>query len=184
MARYIDADKFIAELEQEKTVALEFEDGVAVYEIEHTMNLIGMQPTADVVPKREYDAVVSAVDNSTKEFLKLHDDYQEAKCELEELKKDRYQVLPDGRLELLPRSDVKALKKEVEMLQGALKAEERHNELTMEMAQKALQTAKADVAREIFEEIESIIRKHDERPKYQLILDLAELKKKYTEEQS
>ena len=51
--RYIDADKFIAELEQEKTVALEFEDGVAVYEIEHTMNLIGMQPTADVEPKSE-----------------------------------------------------------------------------------------------------------------------------------
>ena len=53
--RYIDADKFIAELEQEKTVALEFEDGVAVYEIEHTMNLIGMQPTADVLPKSEVD---------------------------------------------------------------------------------------------------------------------------------
>lgn len=34
----------------------------------------------------------------------------------------------------------------------------------------------------IFAEIESIIRKHDERPKYQLILDLAELKKKYTGE--
>lgn len=33
-------------------------------------------PSADVVPKSEYDAVVSAVDNSTKEFLKLHDDYQ------------------------------------------------------------------------------------------------------------
>ena len=33
---------------------------------------------ADVVPKCDYDAVVSAVDNSTKEFLKLHDDYQKA----------------------------------------------------------------------------------------------------------
>ena len=81
---------------------------------------------ADVVPKSEYDAVVSAVDNSTQEFLKLHDDYQEAK-------------------------------REVEMLQGALKAEERHNELTMEMAKKALANAKAEVAREIFEEIESKI---------------------------
>ena len=44
-------------------------------------------------------------------------------------------------------------KSEVEMLQGALKAEERHNELTMEMAQKALKNAKAEVAKEIFEEI-------------------------------
>lgn len=43
-------------------------------------------PTADVVPKSEYDAVVSAVDNSTKEFLKLHDDYQEAICEVEKLR--------------------------------------------------------------------------------------------------
>ena len=34
-------------------------------------------------------------------------------------------------------------------------------------------------AKKIFEEIETIIRKHDERPKYQLMLDLAELKKKY-----
>jgi hypothetical protein len=47
-------------------------------------------------------------------------------------------------------------KSEVEMLQGALKAEERHNELTMEMAQKALKNAKAEVAGEIFEEIERI----------------------------
>lgn len=37
---------------------------------------------ADVVPKSEYDAVVSAVDNSTKEFLKLHDAYQNAKAEV------------------------------------------------------------------------------------------------------
>lgn len=40
----------------------------------------------DVVPKREYDAVVSVVDNSTKEFLKLHDAYQDAKREAEEYK--------------------------------------------------------------------------------------------------
>ena len=39
----------------------------------------------------------------------------------------------------------------------------------------------SDVAREIFEEIEKIIRKHDERPKYSLMIDIAELKKKYTE---
>lgn len=37
----------------------------------------------DVVPRSEYDAVVSAVDNSTKEFLKLHDAYQNQKREFE-----------------------------------------------------------------------------------------------------
>lgn len=40
---------------------------------------------------------------------------------------------------------------------------------------------RSEVAREIFEEIEVIICKYDEYPKYQLMLDLAELKKKYTE---
>lgn len=41
-------------------------------------------PTVDVVPRNEYDAVVSALDNSTKEFLKLHDAYQKQKSEHEE----------------------------------------------------------------------------------------------------
>ncbi len=39
-------------------------------------------PPADAVSKCEYDAVVSAVDNSTKEFLKLHDAYQQVKQEV------------------------------------------------------------------------------------------------------
>lgn len=43
----------------------------------HFVILEDGETLADVVPKREYDAVVSAVDNSTKEFLKLHDAYQE-----------------------------------------------------------------------------------------------------------
>ena len=43
-----------------------------------------------------------------------------------------------------------------------------------------IEKAKTEVARKIFEEIEGIIRKHDERPKYQLMFDIWELKKKYT----
>ena len=76
-------------------------------------------------------------------------------------------------------------KSEVEMLQGALKAEERHNELTMEMAQKALANAKAEVAREIFEDIKAI-SKYDFPSTYYTISRMAldELEKKYTEEQS
>lgn len=47
----------------------------------------------DVVPRSEYDAVVSAVDNSTKEFLKLHDAYQNQKREIEaELNKAKQEV--------------------------------------------------------------------------------------------
>ena len=48
----------------------------------------------------------------------------------------------------MPRAAV-VPKSEVERLQGGLKAEERHNELTMEIAQKALTNAKAEVARDI-----------------------------------
>lgn len=56
----------------------------------------------------------------------------------------------------IPTADV-VPKSEVEMLQGALKAEERHNELTMEMAKKALANAKAEAAREIFAELERVL---------------------------
>jgi hypothetical protein len=83
-------------------------------------------------------------------------------------------------IEDLPTADV-VPKSEYEMLQGALKSEERHNELTMEMAKKALQNAKAEVASKIFAEIE----KHLIFNAYGIatISDktFAELKKKYTE---
>ena len=80
---------------------------------------------------------------------------------------------------------------EVEMLQGALKAEERHNELTMQIAKKALQEAKREVAKEIFDEIEKLVSTnkktvgcatYEETIFYieDFIEDLAELKKKYT----
>ena len=52
-------------------------------------------PTANVVPKSEYDAIVSAVDNSTQEFLKLHDDYQEAKREVERWRRNLEAVLEE-----------------------------------------------------------------------------------------
>ena len=127
MARYIDADKFIAELEQEKTVALDFGDGVAVYEIEHTMNLIGMQPTADVVPKSEADEIAEELSDTI--------------------------VMKDELFD------------EVIKLRGELA------------------NAKAEVAREIFEEIDVLIDdwKHSRIQSIQFIAELAELKKKYTE---
>ena len=143
---------------------------------------MAFQNKADVVPKSEYYAVVSAVDNSTNEFLKLHDEYQDAKREVEELtreneslaktvnkaselirklrskidelKKDRYQVLPDGRRELLPRTDIDKIKTEV--------------------------------VREIFEEIENDYADFlfDGLRNVVVITekDFCELKKKYTEE--
>ena len=78
-------------------------------------------------------------------------------------------------------------KSEVEMLQGALKAEERHNELTMEMAQKALKNAKAEVAREIFAEIESMLIRYtfdDDYISLGIIDEFSDFKNKYTEEKT
>ena len=75
MARYIDADKFIEWLD-----VSHFRSPYEVCCSENDIKImIDIQPSADVAPKSEYDAVVNAVDNSTKEFLTLYDKYQEQK---------------------------------------------------------------------------------------------------------
>lgn len=74
MPRYIDTDELLARLADRDIFF------PALYK-----NELNSTPTADVVLRKEYDAVVSAVDNSTKEFLKLHDAYQEEKREVERL---------------------------------------------------------------------------------------------------
>lgn len=116
-------------------------------------------PTADVVPKSEYDAVVSAVDNSTKEFLKLHDDYQEAKSEVDEWKE-----------RCIGWYEVSYLKSQ------------RILELEAELSK-----AKGEVE-QIFEEIEKILESSQTelvgvKFYYRVIVDkrIAELKKKYAE---
>ena len=78
-------------------------------------------------------------------------------------------------------------KSEVERLQGALKAEERHNELTMECAKKSLANSKAEVAMEIFDKVDEIAYRYLNDADYSggdMVYDLNELKKKYTEEKS
>ena len=86
MARYIDADALIEMLNNKAKTDLE----MGLYNhhalTESFNRFVERQPTADVVPKSEYDAVVSALDNSTKEFLKLHDYYQKQKAETDKWK--------------------------------------------------------------------------------------------------
>ena len=84
MPRFIDADKFIERIKVSPAFPNMGMDGYFLREV--VINMLGNMPTADVVPKSEYDAVVSAVDNSTNEFLRLHDAYQNAKTEVETLK--------------------------------------------------------------------------------------------------
>lgn len=152
MARYIDADALI-EYIQETICAKcgDISDGIKCKScgIDDTLYFLENAPTADVVPKSEYDAVVSAVDNSTKEFLKLHDDYQKQKVEIEALK-----------------DEVKRYKRYYF-----------HHDYDKMIAE-----AKAEVAREIFDEIERIF---DGKKYVPYPLDaIAELKKKYLGEKT
>ena len=153
MAEYIDREKI-------------FPNGVFYVSAENPessltelINRICNLPTADVVPKSEYDWVVSAVDNSTNEFLKLHDDYQKQKVETDKWK----QLFYDAK-KLIDENSQRALK------------------VTLEEIEKA----KAEVAREIFAEIESkkMFLKDCVGNMGVVVLfkDISELKKKYTEE--
>lgn len=117
----------------------------------------------------EIDALINAVDNSTKQFLKLHDAYQEQKVEIE------------------------ALKLANEKMYAANKEQEAEIErLTINMnayglTAKRLAEEKTEVAREIFEKIErSKIDVAIERLTFSAIRSehLDKLKKKYTEDKT
>lgn len=100
---------------------------------------------------------------------------------------DAYEEIADHIAELpaadvVPKSEAEELKKklaetEVELMNVSL---EKTN--CDQMTQYILDFHFRKKVIDVFEEIEATIRKHDERPKYSLMLDLAELKKKYTEE--
>lgn len=78
MAEYIDRQQIEDYLKINADILFKSD-----FEIKGFLNTLYSIPIADVVPRSEYDAVVSAVDNSTKEFLKLHDAYQNQKREFE-----------------------------------------------------------------------------------------------------
>ena len=131
--------------------------------------IIDLTPTSDVVPKSEYDAVVKSVDNSTKEFLKLHDDYQKQKVETDKWK---------------------------QLFYDAKKVIGENAQRGLEVTLEEIEKAKAEAAREIFEEIEKIAKtvgfpealvngmivNHILDGLYIDSQDFAKLKKKYTEE--
>ena len=129
-------------------------------------------PTADVVPKSEYDAVVSAVDNSTKEFLKLHDAYQNAKAEVERLEGELIVERTRRENAVNAYHDTKS---EVDRWRRNLEA------VLEERAE-----TKSEVAREIFAEIERLCDAHLYWNNCSIIQrdDIAELKKKYTENEN
>ena len=153
MARYKDVDGYrkLFDEEYKKTRELIFEGEIHLDNLaegfSEASRVIDSIPTADVVPKSEYDAVVSAVDNSTKEFLKLHDDYQEAKREIDKWMgrcREWHEAAE------LKQQRIAELEAEVERLEGELIVESTRRKNAVD----AYHEARQKVAREIFEEIE------------------------------
>jgi hypothetical protein len=106
MARYIDADKIPYYLDSSYEAPMEGRKVTFKSDIDKI-------PTADVVPKseveelsREYESLAKTVNEASELIRKL-------RINIYELKKDRYQVLPDGRIELIPRTDIDEIKSEV-----------------------------------------------------------------------
>ena len=194
---YIDLDE-INRLHPKLTAKypLSFANGISV-----AVSEINRLPNADVVPKSEYDAVVSAVDNSTKEFLKLHDDYQRqleknqklhsqmAKYQLE-LQNSKSEVCGFSAEELAQK--IENLSIENDAMRGAANSYKMHYENAMKeierlkdynigVAFKHYFDGRKEVAREIFAEIEAKAPWFCEnQTAYEHFNEeLAELKKKY-----
>ena len=90
-------------------------------------------PAADVVPKSEVEELKRENESLAKTVNDASELIRKLRSKIDELKKDRYQVLPDGRIELLPRTDVEKIKTEVareifEAFRAEMRSEIKRNE--------------------------------------------------------
>lgn len=143
-------------------------------------------PSADVVPKSEYDAVVSAVDNSTKEFLKLHDDYQKAKSEVEKLVQDGTRLVQENEALKDNNEHLAVILEETKAEVGKLQNELviwKQNRFNLFQRLECYEMARQNVAREIFEELDNLKKQYikGDIDEHKFIVRLFLLKKKYTE---
>jgi chlorite dismutase len=157
MARYIDADRFKIRLEKAMG-KMHLINGVKGVDVGAVIKALDMQPTADVAPKSE-------VDRLQEELTKAEADVRNY------MKVAEYQQS----LSVKRYHEIKQLKEDVDRLQDI-------NNRQVE----DIQLAKAEVAREIFAEIENSISPMlglEDDKEYAAILatTFAELKKKYTE---
>ena len=88
MARYVDGDALI-KWAREKSFTQDVEGKVLCFDFE---TAVRNHEVVDVVPKSEL---------------------VELEAKIKVLKKDRYQVFPDGHIELIPRTDIDAINREV-----------------------------------------------------------------------
>ena len=156
MARYIDADAVIKEIDAAQ-VSLESNND-AMWEINKkyykglcmARRIIDEQPAADVVPKSEVDQLKKALEAQDAEYT---------------------QALQD-----------KA--RECNMVIDMIRLENRANLALLNSShEQELAKAKRDIARKVIAEVDLLISKYHLEPYYSvndMEIDLAELKKKYT----
>lgn len=84
MARYIDADLLLAEIED--NTPLNFTDSEsevqAQFDFQVLKHMVGYQPTADVVPKSEVDLYKRQVDELEDELASTYDKLENTKAEV------------------------------------------------------------------------------------------------------
>jgi regulator of replication initiation timing len=193
MSRYVDAEALKTDIlkkyKQNWEVPCSYEDRIIQRVVTDLRVLIEQNTPADVVPKSEADNLIKVIDNTTQQFLELHDFYQNAKSEVARLEQDVTRLVQEN--ETLKDSNehlavmFEETKIELEAMRGAANSYKMHYE---------------NLAREIFEEIESIINEpfavgfnllaplkqalgeYNNGIRKDLLYYIAELKKEYTEE--
>lgn len=166
MARYIDLDKLLEGLEDELKDKNPNDIAYLIFKL--FIDRLNHEPTADVVPKSEVDDWIITAKENLIRIEELEAELSKANADVKNyLKVAEYQQS----LSMKRYREVERLKEDIERLEDI-------NERDVEN----LRLAKAEIVREIFEELESIFDKKKYVP-YPLDV-LAELKKKYTEEKT
>ena len=108
MARYIDADELY-----KKLYPLDLADK-RTYTInaKAVADAITNIPSTDVVPKSEVEELNRECESLGKTVNEASELIRKLRSKIDELKKDRYQVFPDGKIELLPRTDIDEIKRD------------------------------------------------------------------------
>ena len=160
MARYIDADKFTERIKVSPAFC-NINDGLLFQRV--VIDLLNNAPTADVVPKSEYDILKSLITHKEEEAY--NKGYEDGKADMQ--------------------SEVKKLQNELVIW--------KQNRFNLYQKLECYEMARQKVVREIFAEIEKALSENfhadcqmgdciEDYYDNNLQDDIAELKKKYTEE--
>lgn len=123
----------------------EWYSGMCIAFLKSVLDLINRQ-------KAEIAVLTTAVDNSTKEFLKLHDEYQDQKAEIEKLQEVNADLNESLRLAAEANKDMKI---ELDAMRGAANSLKMHYDLAVKEREanvkgftEQIQTARAEAIKE------------------------------------